>query len=111
MRLKKYIVGSAPIWNEKKEMVGMGVGRMTTLYETVRALIGKGVPLERAILPITETVAKALELYPRKGAIAPGSDADLVFLNDDLSIDTVLAKGQVMMKEGDILATGYYASL
>ena len=103
--------GSAPIWNEKKEMVGMGVGRMTTLYETVRALIGKGVPLERAILPITETVAKALELYPRKGAIAPGSDADLVFLNDDLSIDTVLAKGQVMMKEGDILATGYYASL
>ncbi len=93
--------GSMPIWNEKKEMIGIGAGRIENLHGVVRSLVQeKGVPLELAIAPCTETVARALGLYPRKGRIAPGSDADLLLLDDGLAIDTVIARGAVMLRHG-----------
>lgn len=93
--------GSFPIWNEKKEMVGIGAGRIDNLHGVVKSLVlEKGLPLEEAIAPCTRNVAKALGLYPQKGCIAPGSDADLILLDDAFSIDTVLARGKTMFRHG-----------
>lgn len=93
--------GSMPIWNEKKEMIGIGAGRIDNLHGVVKALVQqKGLPLEAAIAPCTENVARALNLYPRKGCIAPGSDADLILLDDNLSIHTVIARGKKMLQDG-----------
>ena len=93
--------GSMPIWNEKKEMIGIGAGRIDNLHGVVKALVQqKGLPLEAAIAPCTENVARALALYPRKGCIAPGSDADLILLDDNLSIHTVIARGKKMLQDG-----------
>ena len=50
--------------------------------------------VEQAISLITSNVAKALKLYPRKGALMPGSDADLVLLNEDYTIHQVFALGK-----------------
>ena len=47
--------------------------------------------------PATENVAKALGLYPAKGCLAEGSDADLVLLDRDLNVDSVFAKGKRML--------------
>ena len=43
-----------------------------------------GIPLERLVDMATRKPAQAYGLYPRKGTIAPGSDADLVVVDPDL---------------------------
>jgi len=104
--------GSFPIWNDKAEVIGMGIGKMTTLYQTIRDLIQiEKVPIETALTLITKNVAKGLMQYPKKGCIARGSDADLVLLDQALTIDSVIAKGVCMMREKQMLAKDYYNNL
>lgn len=44
----------------------------------------RGIPLPQLIGLVTENPAKLFGLYPKKGALLPGSDADLVILDLDL---------------------------
>lgn len=95
--------GSLPIWNERKEMVGLGISRITAIHRVIKALIADcGFSAADAVRPVTENVAKALGLYPRKGTIRVGSDADLLLLDPHLGIDTVIAGGIPMMRGGII---------
>ena len=105
--------GSIPVWNEKRDaVVDVKVGGMEPLFEVIRNLIRDfGVDLETAIQLITSNVAKALEIYPAKGALLPGSDADIVLLDKDLNIDTVMAKGKLMMKHKNLLAKGTFEEI
>jgi dihydropyrimidinase len=45
---------------------------------------GNGVPLARLVEKMTTSPAKIFGLYPRKGALLPGSDADLVIVDPGL---------------------------
>lgn len=101
--------GSMPIWGPNNELVGMGTGKIETLFATVKALVMEcGMPLENAIKMVTENVAKGIDQYPRKGCVKVGSDADIVLLGEGMSIDTVLARGQVMVENGKNVVMGYY---
>ena len=104
--------GSMPRWDAKRQhIVGMGVGQIGDLYRTVRKMAAEeGIPLETALLFVTKNVAESLMLYPRKGAVAVGSDADLVLLDQDLEIDSVIAKGRCMMLEKELLVKGTFES-
>ena len=78
--------------------MGIRPAAISALHETVRAMVQiHGYPLEKALAPATENVAKALGLYPAKGCLAEGSDADLVLLDGDLNVDSVFAKGKRML--------------
>ena len=101
--------GSFPKWSEDKKIIGMGIGKMETLYDTVRHLIlDQKVPMEEALCIITKNVADALMLYPKKGSVAKDSDADLVLLDENLAITDVLALGKVMVRDGILKAKNYY---
>ena len=102
--------GSMPRWDAKRQhIVGMGVGQIGDLYRTVRKMAAEeGITLETALLFVTKNVAESLMLYPRKGAVAVGSDADLVLLDQDLEIDSVIAKGRCMMLEKELLVKGTF---
>lgn len=93
--------GSLPVWNDKGEMVGITAASIRALHDTIRAMVQmQGYPLEKAIRPVTENVAKALKLYPTKGCLAASSDADIVLLDEDLNINSVYAKGICMLRDG-----------
>ncbi|PSL51368.1 beta-aspartyl-dipeptidase (metallo-type) [Salsuginibacillus halophilus] len=100
--------GSLPAFDEQGNFTGLDVGRVTSLFDAVRQCVQeKGIPLETAIQTITTTPAKAQQLR-EKGRIAKGFDGDLVLLDQDLTIQTVIAKGDVLMEEQTLLRTGTF---
>ena len=67
-----------------------------------------GVPLETAIRVCGENPARANGLWPRKGALRPGSDGDLILLDGEKNVDTVIARGRVMVRGGQVLVKGTF---
>lgn len=95
--------GSLPVWNEKNEMIGIAAASISALHETIKAMVEMhNCPLEKAIKPATENVAKALKLFPAKGTLAAGADADIVLLDENLDIASVYAMGKCMLKGGEM---------
>jgi len=101
--------GSLPIFNKKREFIGLGIGSTKSLYIEVRdAVLKDGVNLEVALKVITSNVATNLKLY-NKGLVQGGKDADLVIVNkSDLTIQKVFAKGIEMVSEGKALVKGTF---
>ena len=101
--------GSLPVWNEKHENIGVKVASIQTLYDTIRNMVVlENVPLEEALPLVTTNVARALRLYPVKGTITPGCDGDLLLLDQDLKVDTVFARGKMMMESSQLLVKGMF---
>jgi beta-aspartyl-dipeptidase (metallo-type) len=101
--------GSLPIFNEKKEMVGLGVGSVKSLYREVKdAVINERVSLEEALMTVTSNVADNLKLQ-HKGRIDSGKDADIVMVSKDtLEITHVFAMGKEMIVDGKLLVKGTF---
>ncbi|WP_195986963.1 beta-aspartyl-peptidase [Clostridium sp. D53t1_180928_C8] len=93
--------GSMPVFDDSGKLVGLGICSVKTLYGEVKeSIIEHKVPIEEAIKVITSNVAEVLKLN-NKGRIESGRDADLVIVNkESLDIDTVIAKGKVVVEEG-----------
>ena len=98
--------GSMPRFNEAGEMVGLGIGSIMCDIETIRELKDE-LGVEKALTPMTKTVAGALGLET-KGGIAVGKDADLLFLTKDLDIDWVVMMGKVAMSKGEVIMKGAF---
>ena len=94
--------GSMPVFNAQGEYQGIGIGKASCLLEEVRECVQKeDIPLETAIKGITCNPASILKL-DRKGRIKGGFDADICLLEEGtLKLNTVIAKGQVMVKDGE----------
>lgn len=101
--------GSLPKFNEKKEFVGLDVGKVTCDHEQFRLAVIHGVAIERALKAITQNPAKALKLH-NKGTIAQGKDADILLLDQDLALVDVLAKGKILMANREIIVKGTFES-
>ena len=82
--------------------------RLHSLHEELRLAILAGVPVEAAVPVCTENPAKANGLWPKKGCLQPGSDGDLLILDEDLRLDTVIARGQVMVENGTVVVKGTF---
>jgi dihydropyrimidinase len=66
--------------------------------------LARGLPIERLAEVAAANPARAFGHYPRKGAIAPGSDADLLIWNPDA--ETTIAAGTFDDGTGDSVYTG-----
>ncbi len=87
-----------------------GVGKVAQLYEDIKSCIAsRKMDIPTVLKTVTLNVAKVLKLYPKKGLLAIGSDADILVLDrDTMGIDIMFAKGEVFVQDGKILRKGRY---
>lgn len=98
--------GSIPLLDGNKS----GVGKVSQLLDDVRScVLNKKIEFEKVLIMVTSNVAKVLKLYPKKGTVSVGNDADLLVLNNnDLSIDKLFARGEVFINNGIAFKKGRY---
>ena len=72
---------------------GKLAGSTLTLDRALRNIVALGVPLASALRMVTANPARQIGLGSRKGVLAVGADADLVFLDDKLEISGVMTRG------------------
>jgi allantoinase len=110
-------------------------GGITGVQTLVPLLVSEGVhrrglPLERLVQLTSANAARIFGLYPRKGSLLPGTDADVVILDPDREwtitaewlryrhrlspflgwrvrgwIDRVLIRGRTVVQDGEIVGT------
>ena len=97
--------GSLPMFDAQGKYLGLGVGRAASLLHEIKdCVLHAGLALETVLPLITRNPAQLLKLRG-KGVLEPGADADLTLLRaDTLDVDTVLAKGQLMVQGGKAVA-------
>lgn len=101
--------GSLPVFNREGKFLGLGVGSVSSLYTEVRkSVLNEDIPLDIALSVITSNPAEILKLSG-KGKLEKGFDADIVILDSgSLEIDSVIAKGQIMVKNKNIIVKGTF---
>jgi beta-aspartyl-dipeptidase (metallo-type) len=99
--------GCLPVFDGDGHVCRMGVGESGALLETLREVIARGVPLERALPAFTVNPARLLRLAA-KGRIAVGADADLVSLDDHGHAVDVFARGVPHLRAGRSVVLGTF---
>lgn len=101
--------GSWSSYGEDGTLQEIGVSGVDSLYRELKEMVkGLGMALEDALGYVTAHVAEALDIYPKKGCIAEGADADILLFTEELELHTVIARGAVMMEAGALKKKGTY---
>lgn len=100
--------GSLPDFDENGNLTGLTMGALkSVLKEITDAVKDEKVPLEQAIKVGTSNPATLMKLNA-KGFIKENYDADILMLDKDYNVYNVIARGQVMVYEGDIKVKGTF---
>lgn len=103
--------GSWSKYDEFGKLVKIGVSSVESLYkEFQKMVLEKEFEISEALRYFTSNTAKALGIYPQKGSVSEMADGDLLIIGDSLEIDTVIAKGEIMVQDGEIIRKGTYES-
>lgn len=79
-----------------------------SFQEEVKDALLAGVPPEVVAKIVSSNPAQANGLYPQKGCLQTDSDADLIIYSDSYDVDTVIAKGRIMVAAGEALVKGTF---
>lgn len=100
--------GSMPIFDAKGNVVKLGVGDIQCLFEDWQLLVKAGLSMEESLKIVSVNPARRVGLFGSKGSLEAGKDADLLILGPDLEIDSVLAKGRLMIHKQQIKVKGTF---
>lgn len=93
---------SLPMFDAQNNFVGLGEGRIASLYEEMTDAIRLGVPVQDALRVVTSNPARILKL-PHKGQLQVGADADLLLIDKNtLQLKAVMAKGRWLFSDGRV---------
>jgi beta-aspartyl-dipeptidase (metallo-type) len=99
--------GCLPHFDAQGQLVRMGFASCSAMADCVKTLLDRGLP-EQTVLPLmTSNVANLLKLA-RKGRIETGFDADLIALDRDNRIVSVMARGRWQVKNNKQLISGLF---
>ena len=75
-------------------------GSIATMDRLVRTCVQQaGIPMEDACRMISETPAKIMGVYDRKGSLEKGKDADIIFFDKDQELTFVMQMGRIVRNE------------
>ena len=100
--------GSMPIFDKQGNVAKLGVGDIRFLHLEIQELAAAGFQLPQLLKLVTANPAKRAGLFTTKGSLEVGKDADLVIMDREMNIDSVIAKGQVMVYEKETLTKGTF---
>jgi allantoinase len=120
-------------WENIFEAPSGGTGIQTQLPLMLDSMDQGKITLERLIEAFSENPAQIMGLYPRKGALIPGADADIVIVDPDASFEivaedlyskqkvtafegykgkgipvTTIVRGEIIMDEGAVIGKAGY---
>lgn len=99
--------GSVPIWQDGK-CIGMNAHSQIGLHRIVKELVKThNYKLQDAIKILTVNPSNALALT-QKGEIKEGKDADILLLDNNFEVDSVIAMGKIFMLNKSIIRKGMY---
>ena len=100
--------GSMPRFDAAGNFAGMGVGDPASILQAIGDCARAGdAPLEKIFAFAGANPAAWLKL-PGKGRLEKGCDADLMILDRDYRLRTLIGRGRVMMRDGEVLAKGTF---
>lgn len=98
-----YQLGTLPIKVSKgvcRNLEGQLAGSTLTQDRALQNMIGwTGIGLDEAVFMTTKNPAESIGVDDHKGSIAPGKDADLVLLEDDLSVCATYCEGRMVYRK------------
>ena len=72
-------------------------GSVATMDRLIRTMVQKAdIPLADAARMVSETPARIMGVYDRKGSLQKGKDADIIVMDEDLKIRAVWAMGKLL---------------
>lgn len=75
-------------------------GSIATMDRLVRTCVQQAdIPMEDACRMISETPAKIMGIYDRKGSLEPGKDADIIMFDKQQELTFVMAMGNVVRQD------------
>ena len=97
------------IKSEKGELEKMFLTPVNVIIQEFKEAVTQwNLPFSDVLKIVTINVAKVLGIERFKGSILPGKHADLILMDDDLNIDTVMAKGKILVKDSIPVLTGKF---
>lgn len=100
--------GSLPDFDEHGNLVKLEMGLLTSLYQEWKdAILEEGISIETALKTVTSNPARILKLH-QKGNLKVNKDADILILDENLELNSVIAMGKWMMKDKKLLKKGNY---
>lgn len=101
--------GSWSKYDKAGNLLEIGVANTDALMKELKYMVMEGgISLEKTLPFFTTNVAEGLGISGKKGYVQKNADADMLLLDDNLEVDTVIAKGSVLMKGKELLVKGTY---
>lgn len=99
--------GSIPRFNAEGVMVGLGTGEVASNIKAFKGLLELGLSPDRALPFVTSTLAVQYGLTG-KGFVKADGAADLCLFDSNFNLRHVIAKGRMMMQNGEIIVKGTF---
>ena len=101
--------GSYSDYDEDGNLTKIGVASVAAMLDEFQIMVRQyHFPMEQALTYMTSNVAEALSIQNLKGYLKEGWDADALLFDEQLELDSVFAKGRVMMKNHEVLVKGTF---
>ena len=83
---------------------GQSVIKIQTFFEDIKnGILNENIPPASMFALVTQNVAKTLKLYPTKGVIQKGSDADILIMDKQYNIEKLYCKGRLCVSHRQIV--------